>query len=416
VCKPRTPFDIGQDSTRCLLLLRQSKPAVTPSEVKTLDLAQAFISRRSVTPDDAGCLDLVVGLLEPLGFTCERMDRNAVSNLWARRGTAAPLLCFAGHTDVVPTGPLEQWLSDPFTPTVRDGALYGRGASDMKSSIAAFVEAVRAFVERGPEHRGSIALLLTSDEEGPAVDGTVRVVEALRERGETIDYCIVGEPTSQKRTGDMIKNGRRGSLSGQLIVKGVQGHVAYPHLARNPIHEVAGAIAELASTEWDRGNEYFPPTTWQISNIQGGTGANNVIPGTVHIKFNFRFSTASTVESLQTRVHGMLDRHGVEYDLAWSYDGRPFLTGKGDLVDAVTRAIRKVTGIDTELSTTGGTSDGRFIADICPQVVEFGPTNATIHKLNECIALEDLETLPRIYEQILVEVLASGMPRNDSKR
>jgi succinyl-diaminopimelate desuccinylase len=378
--------------------------------VNTLDLAQALISRRSVTPDDAGCLDLISSLLVPLGFVCERMDRNGVSNLWARRGTRAPLLCFAGHTDVVPTGPPEQWTSEPFTPTVRDGAMYGRGASDMKSSVAAFVAAIRAFVEREPEHRGSIALLLTSDEEGPAVDGTVKVVEALRDRGEAIDYCIVGEPTSQKRTGDMIKNGRRGSLSGQLTVKGVQGHVAYPHLARNPIHEVAGAIAELAATEWDRGNEYFPPTTWQISNIQGGTGANNVIPGSVAIKFNFRFSTASTVESLETRVHGILDRHGVEYDLAWSYDGRPYLTGKGDLVDAVARAIKKVTGIDTELSTTGGTSDGRFIADVCPQVVEFGPTNATIHKINECIGLEDLEVLPRIYEQILDEVLASGKP------
>jgi succinyl-diaminopimelate desuccinylase len=378
--------------------------------VNTLDLARALISRRSVTPDDSGCLDLITGFLEPLGFVCERIDRNGVSNLWARRGTRAPLLCFAGHTDVVPTGPLEQWTSDPFTPTIREGAMYGRGASDMKSSVAAFVDAVRTFVARDPDHRGSIAFLLTSDEEGPAVDGTVKVVEALRERHEAIDYCIVGEPTSQKRTGDMIKNGRRGSLSGQLVVKGVQGHVAYPHLARNPIHEVAAAIAELAATEWDRGNEYFPPTTWQISNINGGTGANNVIPGTVHIKFNFRFSTASTVESLQTRVHGILDRHGVQYDLAWSYDGRPFLTARGDLVDAVARAIRKVTGIDTELSTTGGTSDGRFIADICPQVVECGPVNTTIHKIDECIALDDLEVLPRIYEQILVELLASGKP------
>jgi succinyl-diaminopimelate desuccinylase len=383
-------------------------PLVKPPEVNTLDLAQALISRRSVTPDDAGCLDLISGLLEPLGFVCERMDRNGVSNLWARRGQQTPLLCFAGHTDVVPTGPAEEWASEPFTPTMRDGAMYGRGASDMKSSVAAFVEAIRAFVEREPDHRGSIALLLTSDEEGPAIHGTVKVVEALRERGEAMDYCIVGEPTSQKRTGDMIKNGRRGSLSGQLTVKGVQGHVAYPHLARNPIHEVAGAIAELAATEWDRGNEYFPPTTWQISNINGGTGANNVIPGSVAIKFNFRFSTASTVESLQTRVHGILDRHGVQYDLTWSYDGRPFLTGKGDLVDAVARAIRKVTGIETELSTTGGTSDGRFIADICPQVVEFGPLNATIHKIDECIALKDLEVLPRIYEQILDEVLGSG--------
>lgn len=374
-------------------------------ETNTLDLARALIARRSVTPEDAGCLDLIASHLEPLGFTCERFDSNGVSNLWARRGTAAPLFCFAGHTDVVPTGPLDQWTSDPFEPVIRDGVLYGRGSSDMKSSIAAFVEAASHFVSKHPDHAGSIALLLTSDEEGPATDGTVLVVKALDARRERPDYCIVGEPTSIKRTGDMIKNGRRGSLSGRLVVKGVQGHVAYPHLARNPVHEVAAAIAELAATEWDRGNEYFPPTTWQISNIQAGTGANNVIPGAAHIKFNFRFSTASTVESLQTRVHGLLDRQGVEYELEWSYDGRPYLTARGDLVDAVARAIKKETGIDTELSTTGGTSDGRFIADICAQVVEFGPTNATIHKINECIPLEDLAPLPKIYEQILVELL-----------
>jgi succinyl-diaminopimelate desuccinylase len=373
--------------------------------IDTLELARALIARPSVTPDDAGCLDLIAEHLEPLGFTCERIDSGGVSNLWARRGTAAPLLCFAGHTDVVPTGPLDQWTSPPFDPVIRDGVLYGRGTSDMKSSIAAFISAVASFVEKHGDHEGSIAFMLTSDEEGPATDGTVKVVEALRARGEAPDYCIVGEPTSNKRTGDMIKNGRRGSLSGKLVVKGVQGHVAYPHLARNPVHEVAAAITELAQAEWDRGNEYFPPTTWQISNINAGTGANNVIPGEAHIKFNFRFSTASTVESLQTRVHGMLDRQGIEYDLDWSYDGRPYLTGRGDLVDAVSRAIKKVTGIETELSTTGGTSDGRFIADICDQVVEFGPTNATIHKINECIRLEDLEPLPKIYEQILVELL-----------
>ncbi|MES2563613.1 MAG: succinyl-diaminopimelate desuccinylase [Pseudomonadota bacterium] len=373
--------------------------------INTLELAQTLIARRSVTPEDAGCLDLIASYLEPLGFTCERIDSGGVCNLWARRGSAAPLFCFAGHTDVVPTGPLEQWTSDPFEPTIRDGVLYGRGSADMKTSIAAFIEAVTRFVEAHPDHAGSIALLLTSDEEGPATDGTVKVVQALDARGERPDYCIVGEPTAIKRTGDMIKNGRRGSLSGKLVVKGVQGHVAYPHLARNPVHDVAAAIAELATTEWDRGNEYFPPTTWQISNIQAGTGANNVIPGAAHIKFNFRFSTASTVESLQTRVHGILDRQGVEYDLDWSYDGRPFLTARGDLVDAVARAIKKITGIDTELSTTGGTSDGRFIADICPQVVECGPTNATIHKINECIPLDDLTPLPKIYEQVLVELL-----------
>jgi succinyl-diaminopimelate desuccinylase len=275
----------------------------------------------------------------------------------------------------------------------------------MKSSVAAFVAAIDAFVAAHPQHPGSIAVLFTSDEEGPAVDGTVRVVEALRERGEKMDYCIVGEPTAVSRLGDMIKNGRRGSLSGMLTVKGVQGHVAYPHLAKNPVHDVAAAIAELAQTEWDRGNEYFPPTTWQISNITAGTGANNVIPGTAHVRFNFRFSTASTLESLQTRVHGILDKHKVPYDLEWRYDGRPFLTKKGDLVDAIARAIKTVTGIDTELSTTGGTSDGRFIADICSQVVECGPTNATIHKINECIKVEEIEQLPQIYFRTLQNLL-----------
>jgi len=374
-------------------------------DIDTLELTQQLIARRSVTPEDAGCLDFLTGLLEPLGFKCERMSVNGVDNLWARRGAGAPLVCFAGHTDVVPTGPLSEWQSDPFTPAIRDGVLYGRGAADMKTSLAAFVAAIAEFVRAHPGHAGSIALLFTSDEEGPAVDGTVRVVEALAQRGDRIDYCIVGEPTSVKRTGDMIKNGRRGSLSGLLTVKGVQGHVAYPHLARNPVHEVAAAIAELAGTEWDRGNEYFPATTWQISNFNAGTGAGNVIPGTATIRFNFRFSTASTVESLQTRVVGILDRHGVPYDLQWSYDGRPYLTAKGDLVDVVARAIKTVTGIDTELSTTGGTSDGRFIADICPQVVECGPTNATIHKINECIPLADLEPLPKIYREILVNLL-----------
>jgi len=373
-----------------------------------LELARQLIARRSVTPDDAGCIDLLAGLLEPLGFRSERISANGVDNLWSRRGTAAPLVCFAGHTDVVPTGPLNQWQTDPFAPTIRDGVLYGRGAADMKSSLAAFVVAIADFVQAHPDHAGSIAVLFTSDEEGPAVDGTVKVVEALARRGERIDYCIVGEPTSVNRLGDMIKNGRRGSLSAELVVKGVQGHVAYPHLARNPVHEVAAAIAELAQTEWDRGNEYFPPTTWQISNINAGTGANNVIPGTATIRSNFRFSTASTVESLQTRFIGILDKHSVSYDVDWRYDGRPYLTRKGDLVDAVARAIRKVTGIETELSTTGGTSDGRFIADICPQVIEFGPTNATIHKINECIRVDELQMLPKIYREILVNLLQKG--------
>ena len=373
--------------------------------IDTLDLARELIARRSVTPQDAGCLDVITARLAPLGFRCERVSANGVENLWARRGSRAPLLCFAGHTDVVPTGPLEHWSSDPFTPTQRDGVLYGRGASDMKTSLAAFVAAIHGFLAEHPQHAGSIAVLFTSDEEGPAVDGTVRVVEALRSRGEKLDYCVVGEPTSEARLGDVIKNGRRGSLSGNLVVKGVQGHVAYPHLARNPVHEFASALTELARTQWDQGNEHFPPTTWQVSNINAGTGAGNVIPGEVHVKFNFRFSTASTLESLQTRVVGILDRHGLKYDLDWSYDGRPFLTKPGDLVDAVARAIKSVTGVETRLSTAGGTSDGRFIADICPQVIEFGPTNATIHKVNECIRVDDIDPLRRIYQQILVNLL-----------
>jgi len=370
-------------------------------EMNTLELTQQLIARHSVSPEDAGCLELVIAELKPLGFECEIIAMNGVTNLWARRGRAAPLVCFAGHTDVVPTGPLENWGIDPFTPTIRDGVLYGRGASDMKTSIAAFVVAIREFVKANPDHAGSLAVMFTSDEEGPATDGTVRVVETLARRGEKPDYCIVGEPTSVKQIGDMIKNGRRGSLTGILTVNGVQGHVAYPHMARNPIHEVAAAIAELAGTEWDRGNEYFPPTTWQISNFNAGTGANNVIPGSARVQFNFRFSTASTVESLQTRVHGILDKHDVHYDLEWRQDGRPFLTARGDLVDVVTQAIKEVTGVDTELSTTGGTSDGRFIADICPQVIEFGPTNATIHKVNECLPVAEIEPLQQVYRRVL---------------
>ena len=371
------------------------------TEIKTLDLALQLMARRSVTPDDAGCLDLVMEQLKPLGFECEIIAMNGVTNLRARRGRASPLVCFAGHTDVVPTGPLEQWRNDPFTPVVKDGMLHGRGAADMKTSIAAFVIALRDFVQANPDHPGSLAVLFTSDEEGPSVDGTVRVVEALAKRGEKIDYCIVGEPTSVKQFGDTIKNGRRGSLSATLTVKGVQGHVAYPQMARNPIHDVAAAIAELAATEWDRGNEYFPPTTWQVSNFNAGTGATNIIPGEAHIQFNFRFSTASTVESLQTQVVNVLDRHGVDYALDWVYGGRPFVTARGDLVDAVSKAIKEVTGVTTELSTTGGTSDGRFIADICPQVVEFGPTNATIHKLNECIPVVEVDALQNIYRRTL---------------
>jgi succinyl-diaminopimelate desuccinylase len=383
-------------------------------KIDVVELAGRLSERRSVTPDDAGCLELLTEHLVPLGFTCERLDSNGVSNLWARRGAAHPTVCFAGHTDVVPTGPLARWTSDPFVPTVRDGVLYGRGASDMKSSVAAFVAAIAEFVHAHPDHPGSIALLITSDEEGPANDGTVRVVEALKARGETIDYCIIGEPTAVDRLGDTIKNGRRGSLSGVLTVNGVQGHVAYPHLARNPVHEVAPALAELARTEWDQGNEYFPPTTWQISNIHGGTGANNVIPGSVEIKFNFRFSTASTVDGLKRRVHNVLDHHRLDYALDWSYDGKPFLTPRGRLVDAALHAIRAVTAIEADVSTTGGTSDGRFIIDICPQLIELGPTNASIHKINECIRVDELEQLPRIYEEILAELLDGAAQKRAS--
>lgn len=363
-----------------------------------LQKARALIARPSVTPEDAGCLDLIASWLTPLGFRIERIDAGGVSNLWARRGTSGRVICFAGHTDVVPTGPLEQWTSPPFEPTVRDGHLYGRGAADMKSSIAACVVAMARLVARRPASADSLALLLTSDEEGDAVDGTVRVVEALKARGETIDFCIVGEPTCVSRLGDTMKNGRRGSLSASLSIKGVQGHVAYPHLVKNPVHLAAPALAELAATTWDAGNEYFPPTSFQISNAHAGTGANNVVPGSFEIMFNFRFSTASTVDGLQSRVHALLDRHGFEYDIRWTLGAKPFLTPRGALCDALKTAVADEIGIATELSTTGGTSDGRFIADICPQLVEFGPVNASIHKVDECIAVADLEPLARIYE------------------
>ncbi len=373
---------------------------------KTLELTKQLIARKSLTPLDEGCIDIIGARLEPLEFNLEKMRHNEVDNLYARRGQKSPVVCFAGHTDVVPTGPVNKWDSDPFIPGVRDGMLYGRGAADMKGSLAAFVTAIEKFVATYPQHRGSIALLLTSDEEGVAVDGTVRVVEALQARNEQLDYCIVGEPTAVTKMGDTIKNGRRGSLSGTLTVKGIQGHIAYPHLVKNPIHLAAPAIAELAATTWDNGNEYFPPTSWQISNIHGGTGATNVVPGTVEILFNFRFSTASTVEGLKQKVHAILDRHGLEYDLKWEYSGKPYLTPRGDLVDAVSAAIKQVQGIDSELSTSGGTSDGRFIADICPQVLEVGPVNATIHKLNECVAVNDLDALSEIYYLTLVKLLA----------
>ncbi len=371
----------------------------------TFELARELISRVSITPNDGGCQALLAQRLARLGFTIEHLRYGDVDNLWARRGSTSPLICFAGHTDVVPTGPLDQWHSDPFKPTVRDGVLYGRGAADMKSSIAAFVTAIEGFLAQHPDHPGSIALLITSDEEGVAVNGTVKVVEALRARGEAMDYCIIGEPSSVAVLGDTMKNGRRGSLSGDLLVRGVQGHIAYPHLSRNPIHQFAPALAELSAARWDDGNEYFPPTTWQVSNITAGTGATNVIPGELRVLFNFRFSTASSEESLKSRVHEVLDRHGLDYGLTWWLSGRPFLTPKGKLVESLSRAVKNITGRTPELSTSGGTSDGRFIADVCREVVELGPINASIHKLDEHILLADLDALSRIYQFTLADIL-----------
>ena len=373
-----------------------------------LEKVQTLIARPSVTPDDAGCLELVASWLVPLGFKLERIDAGGVSNLWARRGNTGRLICFAGHTDVVPTGPLGQWTSPPFEPTMRNGFLYGRGAADMKSSIAACVVAIENLINRRVAGAGShsLALLLTSDEEGDAIDGTVRVVEALKARGETIDFCIVGEPTCVKQLGDTMKNGRRGSLSAKLTIRGVQGHVAYPEQVKNPVHLAAPALAELAATTWDAGNEYFPPTSFQISNAHAGTGAGNVVPGSFVIDFNFRFSTASTVDGLQNRVHKLLDRHGLEYDIAWTLGAKPFLTPRGELCAALTAAVVATNGVAAQLSTTGGTSDGRFIADICPQLVEFGPVNASIHKLDECIAVADLEPLAKIYELTFEKLLS----------
>ena len=384
----------------------------------TRALAEALIARPSVTPQDAGCIDLLAARLAPLGFVNEIIDSGPdsfrVRNLWSKRPAAlsAPAsaaiktIVFAGHTDVVPTGPLAQWASDPFTPTERDGKLFGRGASDMKTSIAAFVVATEQFLAAHPDAPLNIALLLTSDEEGPALDGTVVVCKALQARGEALDYCIVGEPTSVDRTGDMIKNGRRATLSGRLAVKGIQGHTAYPHLAKNPVHELAPALAELVAIEWDKGNAFFPPTSWQVSNIHGGTGASNIMPGQVVVDFNFRFSTESTPESLQQRLEAVLAKHGLDYHLKWTLGGRPFLTPPGTLVQAVQAAIRAETGLETELSTTGGTSDGRFIAQICPQVIELGPPNASIHKIDEHIAVADIEPLTGIYRRVLENLAA----------
>ena len=372
---------------------------------EVLELARELIARKSVTPEDGGCQEMLAARLERSGFRCEPMKFGEVSNLWARRGTEAPVVCFAGHTDVVPTGPLAEWHSDPFVPTIRDGKLFGRGAADMKSSIAAFVVATEMFLKERPDHSGSIALLLTSDEEGAALDGTVRVVETLKRRNETIDYCIVGEPTSVDVLGDMLKNGRRGSLSGKLVVRGVQGHVAYPHLVKNPVHLLAPALAELAKTQWDKGNESFPPTSFQVSNIHAGTGAANVVPGSVEVDFNFRFSTESTEASLRSRVEAILKKHALEYSVSWVLGAKSFLSPRGRLAQTMIAAGKKHTGRSAELSTTGGTSDARFIIEICPEVIELGPVNASIHKLDEHIGLAELEQLPNIYLETLRALL-----------
>lgn len=374
--------------------------------LSTLELAKDLIARPSVTPDDAGCMELIGARLRALGFELHRLRFSDVDNLWARKGGEGPLFAFAGHTDVVPTGPLAQWTSAPFAPQIRDGHLYGRGAADMKGSIAAMVVAVERFVEKHPQHHGSIAFLLTSDEEGPSINGTVKVVEWLQARGERIDWCIVGEPTSVNRLGDTIKNGRRGSLNGKLIVHGVQGHVAYPDRADNPVHRAAPALAELCAIEWDRGNEFFPPTSFQISNIHAGTGADNVIPGELEVVFNLRYSTELTRERIERRIEEVLQRHALRHTLTWRHSGAPFLTPKGKLVNATRSAIAERLGVETELSTSGGTSDGRFIAPTGAEVLELGPINASIHKIDECVLVDDLERLADVYEEILRRLLA----------
>ena len=371
----------------------------------TIDLACDLISRKSVTPEDAGCQDVLIERLQKMGFEIEKMPFADVKNFWARRGTKAPLLCFAGHTDVVPSGPLEKWDTDPFTATIEEGFIHGRGAADMKGGIAAFTTALERFLEHHPDHNGSIALLITSDEEGPFINGTTRVIDTLEARNEKIDWCVIGEASSTAKLGDVIKNGRRGSLSGKLTVQGVQGHVAYPHLVKNPIHLSAAAIAEITAEQWDQGNEFFPPTSFQISNYHAGTGANNIVPGEAILDFNFRFSTESTEAQLKSRVHAILDSHQLDYDIDWAFSGNPFLTTGGELIDASVAAIKSVTGLDTELSTSGGTSDGRFIAPTGAQVIELGPINATIHKVNECVKAADLDTLSDVYENILARLL-----------
>jgi len=372
---------------------------------ETLDLAIDLISRDSTTPEDAGCQDLMIARLEAIGFKAERMRFDDVDNFWARRGNSSPVLAFAGHTDVVPTGPVENWDSHPFKPEIRDGVLYGRGASDMKGSLAAIVTACERFVAEHPDHKGSVALLITSDEEGPSINGTIKVVETLEARNEKMDYCLVAEPSSSKQAGDVIKNGRRGSLNAVLTVKGKQGHVAYPQLARNPVHQAAAAIAELTAETWDNGNDSFPPTSFQVSNINGGTGATNVIPGELEVVFNFRFSTEQTDQGLRDRVETLLNKHGLDYSIKWTLSGHPFLTAEGALVDAARDAIKETSGIDTELSTSGGTSDGRFIAPTGSQVLELGPLNATIHQVNESVGVDELDTISTYYEKIMEKLL-----------
>lgn len=370
----------------------------------TLELAIDLINRASVTPDDAGCQDLMCSRLEKIGFNIEHLPFDDVKNFWARRGNKGPVLAFAGHTDVVPTGPIDKWQSDPFNAEIRDGYLYGRGTADMKGSLAAMITATERFIETNPDYDGSIAFLITSDEEGPSINGTVKVIEHLENRNEKIDWCLVGEPSCVKTLGDTIKNGRRGSLNGKLTVNGVQGHIAYPHLATNPIHSALAALSKLASITWDQGNEFFPPTSFQISNIQSGTGATNVIPGHMDLLFNFRYSTEVTAEELQQQVEAILDQHQVDYVLEWTLSGKPFLTAKGKLLEATTGSIKDLTGIDTDVSTSGGTSDGRFIAPTGTQVVELGPVNESIHKIDECVNIEDLETLTRLYQGMLERI------------
>ena len=382
--------------------------SIAAEDSPAVKLTKDLIRRPSVSPEDQGCLDVIGARLASLDFKVERLPFGPVENLWARHGQERPVLCFAGHTDVVPTGPREEWHTDPFEPVVREGILYGRGAADMKSGLAAMIAGTERFVARHPKHKGSIAFLLTSDEEGPSIDGTRRVMDVLEGRSEKIDWCIVGEPTSNETLGDVIKIGRRGSLSGKLTVHGIQGHVGYPHLADNPVHAFAPALAELASRSWDQGNEYFQPTTFQISNISAGTGAPNVIPGEMKARFNIRFSTEQTVERLQRTITEILDRHRVNYTLEWFVSGLPFFTAPGHLSEAVRQALQEKTGRSTELSTSGGTSDGRFIAPTGAQVVELGVINASIHKVNECVRIADIDTLARIYERVMELLLTDA--------